>query len=86
MSDSSDESDDESDDDDEEAYRDAVRDRAARDEVPRAGGQFGGYTSDDLDAVIALHPRDAIAASYALADRYSVRKALRKRDRETSRS
>ena len=68
------------------AYRDAVRDRAAHDEVPRADGQFGGYTSDDLDAVIALHPRDAIAASWALSDRLSVKSALRRRDRETSRS
>ena len=94
VSDSSDESDDDDDDDDEEevhgdasaAYRDAVRERAARDEVPRADGQFGGYTSDDLDAVIALHPRDAIAASYALADRHSVKRVLRRRNPETSRS
>ena len=80
VTDSSDESDDESDDDDEEAYRDAVRDRAARDEVPRADGQFGGYTSEDLDAVIASHPRDAIAASWALSDRQSVKRALRMRE------
>jgi hypothetical protein len=95
VTDSSDESDDDDDDEEEEeevhgdasaAYRDAVRERAARDEVPRADGQFGGYTSDDLDAVIALHPRDAIAASYALADRHSVKRVLRRRNRETSRS
>ena len=55
-------------------------------EVPRADGPFGGYTSDDLDAVIALHPRDAIAASWALSDRLSVKSALRRRDSETSRS
>ena len=80
VTDSSDESDDESDDDDEEAYRDAVRDRAAHDEVPRADGQFGGYTSDDLEAVIALHPQNAIFASYALLDRQSVKMALRRRE------
>ena len=66
------------------AYR-STRGRA-RDEVQRADGPFGGYTSNDLDAVIALHPRDAIAASWALSDRLSVKSALRRRDRETSRS
>ena len=95
VSDSSDESDDDDDDDDDDdeeevhgganaanatSYRDAVRDRAAHDEVPRADGQFGGYTSDDLEAVIALHPQNAIFASYALLDRQSVKMALRRRE------
>ena len=94
VTDSSDESDDDDDDEEEEevhgdasaAYRDAVRERAARDEVPRADGQFGGYTSEDLDAVIKMHPQNAIFASYALLNRHSVKKALRLRNREMSRS